>query len=544
MKEHEIEELLRRANPEPEVDACRMKPDMVQVRSASILDRRDPVRAQYQQHLRTAEAPRASRSGVRKFAIAAGAAALGLVVIGGVALLSVNGGVNVAPAAPIVPNVTQPTTLPSTTVPDQTPPTTTGGDIPSTTVAASDAALPQPRVAMERVTDGFWSEGGWVTSVVVGGPGVVAVGATDGFPFTDAAVWTSPDGHSWSRVDEGAVVFGDDPASGDAEGSQIMSDVAVGRFGIVAVGFAGRRSDYDAAVWISADGEEWERIPHDEAIFGGSGIQAAYSVVQFDNTVIAVGESAGRAQVWVSHDGREWARASVVDAPGGDKTEPTAMRDVAVWEHGLVAVGSAGSRSRPAVWLSNNGITWNRLPEYLGAGSSGVEGGETAGGSMTLVAARETGLVAIGKSKAGPIVWASVDGFEWRKLDATFIDVPVATRASIAGVVWDGDRLIAVGGYEGKDPGWCPCVAVIWVSLDGGRTWHVVGEQPVDTGAPGINDTQIDTSTRASGATHLTRYGSRYVVVGNDSIPTDEKINGYIQHTRTLAVWITTMTNS
>ncbi len=536
MKEHEIEELLRRANPEPEVDALRMKPDMVQVRSASVLDRRDPVRAQYQQHLRTAEAPRASRSGVLSFAIAAGAAALVLVVIAGVALLSVNGGVNVAPAGPIVPNVTQPTT-----VPDQTPPTTTGGDIPSTTVAASDVALPQPWVAMERVTDGFWFEGGWVTSVVVGGPGVVAVGATDGWPFTDAAVWTSPDGHTWSRVDEGADVFGDESTAGDVEGSQIISDVAVGRSGIIAVGVDGRRSDYDAAVWVSVDGEEWERVPHDEAIFGGSGIQAAYSVVQFDNTVIAVGESAGRAQVWVSYDGREWARASVVDAPGGDKTEPTAMSDVAVWEHGLVAVGSAGSRSRPAVWLSSNGITWNRLPEYLGAGSSGVEGGETAGGSMTLVAARETGLVAIGKSKAGPIVWASVDGFAWHKLDATFIDVPVATRASIAEVVWDGDRLIAVGGYEGKDPGWCPCVAVIWVSLDGGRTWHVGGEQPVDTGAAGISDTQLTTS---SGATHLTRYGSQYVVVGNDSIPTDEAINGYIQHTRTLAVWITTMTNS
>jgi hypothetical protein len=159
---------------------------------------------------------------------------------------------------------------------------------------------------------------------------------------------------------------------------------------------------------------------------------------------------------------------------------------------------------------------------------------------MTLVTAGETGLVAIGQSPAGPIVWSSADGFEWHIVDATFMDVPTGTRALIGEVVWDGDRLIACGGYEGKDPGWCPCIAVIWVSLDGGRTWHVGDEQAVNTGAAGISDTQLVTPP---GATHFTRYGSQYVVVGNDSIPTDETINGYIQHTRTIAVWTTTMTN-
>jgi hypothetical protein len=393
---------------------------------------------------------------------------------------------------------------------------------------------------MVRVADGFWSEGGWVTSVVVGGPGVVAVGATSEWPFTDAAVWTSPDGRTWSRVVAGAGVFGDDSESGDVEGSQIILDVGAGRVGIVAVGADGKAGDYDAAVWVSVNGEEWERVPHDEAIFGGSGSQVANAVVHFEDAVVVVGESAGKAQAWISYDGREWARASFVGAPGDDETELTAMSDVAFWEGGLVAVGSAGSGSGPAVWLSGDGITWNRLPEYEGAGSSGVEDGETVDGPMTLVAAREAGLVAIGKSTAGPTVWTSVDGFEWHILDATFIDVPTATRASIGEVVWDGDHLIASGGYEAKDPGWCPCVAVIWVSTDGGRTWHVGDEQAVGLDAAGVSDTQLETPP---GATHLTRYGSQYVVVGNDSVPTDKTINGYIQHTRTIAVWITTLTS-
>jgi hypothetical protein len=96
-----------------------------------------------------------------------------------------------------------------------------------------------------------------MSSVTVGGPGLVAVGAeqTSGH----AVVWTSPDGITWSRVpDDEAVFVGTDRS--DPNG-QWMNGVTAGGPGLVAVGADGTGvayrpgqwssggDDFDAAVW-------------------------------------------------------------------------------------------------------------------------------------------------------------------------------------------------------------------------------------------------------------------------------------------------------
>ena len=101
-----------------------------------------------------------------------------------------------------------------------------------------------------------------MSSVTVGGPGLVAVGGDD----SNAAVWTSPDGFTWSRVRHDEEVFG-------GPGGQWMAEVVVGGPGLVAVGWAGDQGDAGssvAAVWTSVDGLSWSRVPHDEAVFGGA----------------------------------------------------------------------------------------------------------------------------------------------------------------------------------------------------------------------------------------------------------------------------------
>ena len=93
-----------------------------------------------------------------------------------------------------------------------------------------------------------------MSSVTVGGPGLVAVGLA-GHPDGDyAAVWTSPDGITWSQVPHDETTFG---------GAR-MSSVTVGGPGLVAVGW----DTMGAAVWTSVDGITWSRVPHDEAVFG------------------------------------------------------------------------------------------------------------------------------------------------------------------------------------------------------------------------------------------------------------------------------------
>jgi hypothetical protein len=101
-------------------------------------------------------------------------------------------------------------------------------------------------------------------SVTVGDPGLVAVGGpswTSGFgwlhheggPVTDAdaAVWTSVDGLTWTRLPSESAIFGE-------ESYQWMQSVTVGGPGLIAVGsqrsnsrFNSRGSEVDAAVWIA-----------------------------------------------------------------------------------------------------------------------------------------------------------------------------------------------------------------------------------------------------------------------------------------------------
>ena len=120
-----------------------------------------------------------------------------------------------------------------------------------------------PRDEAELGLAGFQTVG----DVTVGGPALVAVGS-DG---SDAAVWSSVDGLTWLRVDDIEEVFG-------GIASQVMSSVAVGRTGLVAVGVDGSEGDSDAAVWTSVDGLTWSRVGHDEEVFGGEGDQVMSSV--------------------------------------------------------------------------------------------------------------------------------------------------------------------------------------------------------------------------------------------------------------------------
>jgi hypothetical protein len=78
---------------------------------------------------------------------------------------------------------------------------------------------------------------------------------------TVAAVWTSPDGFRWSRVPHSDAVFGPVVAFGVA-GSAVMTSVTAGGPGLVAVGEA----NSFAAVWTSPDGITWSPVFRSERV--------------------------------------------------------------------------------------------------------------------------------------------------------------------------------------------------------------------------------------------------------------------------------------
>ncbi|MCP3974282.1 MAG: hypothetical protein GY720_07300 [bacterium] len=240
-------------------------------------------------------------------------------------------------------------------------------------------------------------EDGDMASVATGGPGLVAVGQ-EGW---SAAVWTSPDGTTWTRVPHDPAVFGAGLVGNDLWAPQTsMRDVIVGGPGLIAVGEEGiwggseDGTEYEstgiAVVWTSPDGVTWTRIAHDEAVFGGEGFQKMSSVALGGTGLVAVGEfelnDTGRALVWNSADGYTWTRVPYDEAvfgpdPSLDADRP--MTDVATIDSGLVAVGTG-------TWFSPDGSTWTRIADHLldgfreiivgGPGLIAVGGSETEDG--------------------------------------------------------------------------------------------------------------------------------------------------------------------
>ena len=349
--------------------------------------------------------------------------------------------------------------------------------------------------------------------LAAGASGLVAVG-TDGradpsFPETNAAVWTSPDGVSWTRVPDRALL---------GPGGQGINGVAFGETGFVAAGWhtTGDQSaltfNEDAAVWASPDGESWERVADPEGVFGGPpnevqfGVdpqlvptgQSMNDVVNGGPGFVAVGDDEvdGRAAVWTSPDGQSWSRVPAdAQAFGSRRPEDggVSLLGVAAAEDGrLVAVGGDwGQSDVGAVLLSADGVSWTRAPH-----DEAVFGGESSSTRIDDVVAGGPGFVAVG-SEATPAdadlderfvpssvlqsqvasrrgdadelrgaVWTSVDGLVWSRVPEERLPDVGGAKVQLYAVTGGGPGLVAVGRRESdrvNDP-------VVWTS-PGGETW-------------------------------------------------------------------------
>jgi hypothetical protein len=218
----------------------------------------------------------------------------------------------------------------------------------------------------------------------------------------DAAIWTSPDGRTWTRLD--------DPALGGG-GTQRISSLVVGPQGLVAGGTNFLPTEFgvyqlDARVWVSSDGTSWDAI--DDATFGGPGWQYITSITAGpDGLVAAGGDILGRpgldndAAVWTSPDGRTWTRVEDADFVSDRAQQISA---ITVGPDGLLAVGydtGPGGDRTPAVWRSPDGAAWVRI----------ADPGLTEPGHrwMSGVVMAASGVVAVGtdgtRNGGDPAVW-------------------------------------------------------------------------------------------------------------------------------------------
>ena len=275
----------------------------------------------------------------------------------------------------------------------------------------------------------------------------------------------------WFVVEDSAVFGG--------AGRQAMRDVAASADVSVAVGAAqGDKAvdvgSADAAVWVSSDGVEWTRVGAD-SVFRESAAQSMLAVIVGGPGFVAVGTAEINHQdqpaVWLSQDGYSWD--PVDDTSGAFDTHSFAqIWDVAVGGPGLVAVGYSGAPGMfdAAAWVSPDGTVWTRVTD------DSFEGDHDE--FMTAIATLDDGrLVVVGNDGTNrmPSVWTSSDGVSWQQIDEFGT---VDEGSGMAAVAVRGDGLVAVGRDESGDD----VDAAVWVSPDG-NVWDRV--ESAAFGGPG-----------------------------------------------------------
>ena len=326
------------------------------------------------------------------------------------------------------------------------------------------------------------------------GPGarLVDIAASDsmlvigGSVGSSAAVWTSTDRMTWERVPHEEAVFG-------GPGDQEIEAIVPWRDGFVAVGEVGGVRDFDprrvAVVWFSEDGTTWARVPHDEKVFGGRGRQEMFDIAASDDRLVIIGfdeEGPCCTDAGANHDIAVWTStdglAWTQDTFGGGE-----MLAVAGTSEGFVGVGHRG------MWTSPDGLQWER-----------EDPGDLRYATLLGVAPTPSGFVAVGlDSPHGerPGAWTSSDGTDWTpaEIAASLSDDEFWMPQDVA--LADSGLAQVVGPSRYGDG-----TSTILVSEDG-RSW-----------VPGVTRTEVSDARLRD----VAGYGDHFVAIGSSQNPWEQ----------------------
>ena len=211
---------------------------------------------------------------------------------------------------------------------------------------------------------------------------------------------------------------------------------------------------------------------------GGRGIsQTLGRVTSVGDEIVAVGEQAGalitRAQFFVSlNDGRSWTMGTVRSADGGVPPPGHGAIFVAGGQGVWVALGPG------SIWTSADGRSWTLAP---GAGMPLLPGDQ-----INAVKRTATGFIAVGANVPGgdqarstPLIFLSANGITWQRHDAARLHLTAGggRALDLRYVAAAGPRIMIAGDVVTTEVTGKPRrtvtvrVGAAWLSGDGGSTW-------------------------------------------------------------------------
>src|SRR3954470_3460132 len=301
---------------------------------------------------------------------------------------------------------------------------------------------------------------------------LTAGGSTESLGENDAAIWHSADGRTWN------LVLGQEDALGGPGEQQINGLSPLKGAGFIVVGSDTSSGSEDAAVWLSPDGNTWNKVP--SAPLGGPGKQSMNRVSSTSTNVglLGVGSTTDTddgtqdGAIWSSTaGGNNWTLQPVGELGGPGDQE---VLRVTVLKSGIttgfVAVGTStlNGDSDAAVWTSVDGQTWVRVPD-----PDGVLGGDGNQG-MTDVQQVDDLLVAGGFDTGDGLdaaIWTSSNGTDWTLLSSDLAEAGdqvinrILTTKPVEGLAVPAIIAGGTSTVDGDQDG------AIWYS-DDGETWN------------------------------------------------------------------------
>lgn len=307
-----------------------------------------------------------------------------------------------------------------------------------------------------------WSEhsveggSGAINAVVASERVVLAAGKIDdSSEDVDAGIWKRTGDH-WTLVCR--EVCGDLAAS---RGRQEVNSLTVTSTGnVVAVGRDAPGNDFDAAVWFSRNGDEWERRAASDESLRGPRDQVMQGVVATGDRLVAVGWSGVKGAVWMSDDeGESWRTVPTDSLPSSDgivRLRAVAARSFSNASRSAraVAVGYHeidGKRSAAAWFSDDRGSTWQK---------ASISDGRSGRAQMVDVIPVRDGWLAVGDANPLASVWRSSDGQTWTGVSSDAFAGGVERNMTSA-VALPGEQIVVVGSGKSGEGG---RAAAIWSS--------------------------------------------------------------------------------
>jgi hypothetical protein len=193
-------------------------------------------------------------------------------------------------------------------------------------------------ISWQRVADDAPFAGERILGLAATDSAIVAVGGTDISAGAPGLAWRSTDGYHWTRQATPGLAAGAPQA------------VTARDSGFVAVGV--NANDTGSAVWSSPDGSSWTEVSKQEAFQANGAPLRMAAVAPTVAGLVAVGWVSdggnGSAVVWQSTDGSKWQRKNAIPSFSGAKMDGVTEGPIE-----LVAVGTAGypDNDQATVWL-------------------------------------------------------------------------------------------------------------------------------------------------------------------------------------------------